>query len=142
MTTLILLSALCGPMPESRPNLTLYIHVGKGRESDIVRTEMRRKDLWIQSRLMYVEQHYKIEVKETLYKSRPCYQIGKGDDKHEFPPGTFACAGAFARTLESIAEQDQFARHEPEWLYQPWDWEIPYVRPKGPKIFPPVRGEQ
>lgn len=138
MNAILLTAILCGPVPDSKPNLTLYIHVGAGRESAIARSELRRKELWFQSKLMYVERHYKIEVKETLYKSRPCYQIGKGDDWHEFPPGTFASSGSFVRTLESIADQDQFARHEPEWLYQPWDWEIPYVRPKGPVVFPPV----
>ena len=138
MNALILCAVLCGPLPEAQPSLRLIIHVGQGRESDVVRQELRRPDPWFAGRRAMIEQHYRIEVKETLYRSRPQYQIGKGDEKHDFPPGTFSCAGSFTRTIESLTDSDQYDRWEPD---QPFyglyfgEWTPPKPRPK---VFPPV----
>lgn len=141
MTTAIILSLamLAGPPPESTPSLRLIVHVGTGRESDIVRSELKRDELWFLSKRWQIEQHYKIEVRESIFKGRPAYQIGTADDRHEFRPGTFSCAGSFTRALQSIAEMDQWERRAPDQYYGLYGAEI--IQPSKPIEFPPRRME-
>lgn len=140
MTAILLLACLIGPLPEASPSLKLIIHVdAKSRESQIVRSELARDHLWFSTKRYIIEQHYKIEVKEDLYNARPSYQIGKADDRHEFPPGTFSASGTFMLTLKSITDIDQFERYEPDLPVYYGDY--PYFtvdRPLRPKLFPPV----
>lgn len=143
MTTLLLLAAvLTGQPPDAKPTLRLIVHIdAKSREGRIVESELSREHLWFASRRYFIGQNYRIEVRDDVFKSRACYQIGTADERHEFPQGTFSASGSFIRTLESIADIDQWERHEPdrhtyygypEWLIEGAARPIPF--PPQPAI--------
>ena len=136
LSAIFVLALLAGPLPESKPSLVMRVHVGNGRESAMIRAEMQRQELYFLAKRAYVEQHYRIEIVESQYKLRPRWQIGKAGDKQEFPAGTFNAAGSFMRTLESIAEQDQYDRHLPDMKYNEWWMPFPHEKTPRPLKYP------
>ncbi len=111
VTSILLLAALIGPLPEQHPSLRLRIHTsGESRESLIIRSELSREDPWFGVRRWAIGQHYRVELIDDQYNLRPTWQIGTLGDRREFAPSTFAGSGSFIRSLEYIASNDQWER--------------------------------
>lgn len=113
MQLLLAIALLAGPPVESAGRIALRVHVGRSRESAVVRSELSRDQEWFLARRLAISVNYRIELIEDLYDQRPCYQIGKGDERHEFPPGTFTGSGTFLLTLSSVAKIDHWERENP-----------------------------
>jgi hypothetical protein len=129
---------LTGPPPTASPSLRLIIHIdSQTRDGKIVQSELRRPHLDFAWPRTWISQYYRIEVKDDLLRKRPCYQIGTGSEREDFPSGAFAASGSFIKTLESIAAQDEYDRHEVNG--NPWYFEDIFTnrRPR-PKAFPPL----
>lgn len=140
MYALLIAAVLTGPLPEAKPSLALRIHLSNSRESDVIRQELACDHEWFLSRRLAVERHYRIVLIEDLYRSRPCYQIGTGDDRHEFPPGSFAASGSAMRTIQSLCAVDHWHRAFPEYRYRMFaDGSYGAQRADGdkPEVFPP-----
>ncbi len=116
-----------------------------------MRSELSRIDAWFLAHRIAVEANYRIVLIEDLYKSRPSYQFGTGDDRHEFPPGSFSASGSFSKTLRSIADCHAWDRANP-WLQgYVWaetdvlgDWQRTQLREHladRPEVFPPLPPE-
>lgn len=134
---LLAFGSVAGPLPESNPSLVLRIHLGDNRESRIVRAELQREELYFLEKLASVRIYYRIELVESLKRSRPMWQIGKSGELQAFPPGTFNATGTFTRTLVSIAEQDQFERWEPDNIRNYMFPEFVFETRVRPKVYPP-----
>src|SRR5690349_21760341 len=123
IASILTIAILTGPLPEARPSLRLIIHLSDSRESQIVRSELARDhDFWKWKRVI-IEQNYQVELRESLFKSRPVYQIGKTDERHEFRAGTFSASGSFITALESICAIDLWERRNPYFSSGHWPTE-------------------
>ncbi len=138
MTFILAIAILLGPLPEAKPSLQLRIHVGAGRESDIIRSELARDHLWFAGRRAVIEQRYRIVLVDDGYRSRPWFQIGKADERREFASGAFASSGSFMLTIKSLTDIDQWERAFAEMYYvseagtvlrrppRPWEFPVPW----------------
>ena len=116
MYAALLFAVLTGPRLQApRPTLEIRIHVGNGRESSVIRSELNCDHEWFLSKRLRIENAYRLMLVDDLFKSRPTYQIGKGDARHDFAPGAFAASGSFMATLESVAAIDAWERANP-WM--------------------------
>lgn len=137
---ILILAMLTGPLPESKPSLALKLHVGAGRESDIIRSELNRSDPWFLSHKIAIGTHYRIEIIESLFKSRPQFQIGRGGERIDFPPGSFSASGSFTRTLRSVVDSDRWERDYPDSSYHMLpngEWAAGRDEATRPEVFPP-----
>lgn len=110
MTELLLACAiLTGAPPQYTGTLQLRIHLGKDRESAIIRSELARQQPYFLAKRLFVEANYRLIVDEDA-NDRPSYQFGRGGERTFFRPGSFRSSGCFMRALESIAEVDRYER--------------------------------
>lgn len=113
MFAALLFAILAGPPVDQPGRIALRLHLGRTQESAVVRSELARDHEWFLTRRLAIEAHYRIVLIEDLYSGRPSYQIGTGDERHEFPAGAFTCSGAFMLTLKSVADGDKWDRQNP-----------------------------
>jgi hypothetical protein len=106
---LILAAALMtGPPQPSGATLKLTIHLGRDRDSRIIRSELSRQEPYFLEKRLRVETSYRLTVDEEA-NDRPSYQIGRGD-REFFRRGSFRASGCFMAALASIVECDRYER--------------------------------
>ena len=118
MVAILIYAALVGPLPDP-PVLTLRIHLGRDHRSRIALAELSRNHPWWNAKRRHVQEHYRIIVDDQA-NDEPTWQIGTGDERHKFPPGTFIASGSFWLCLESITGIDYWERHNPFLDGNPW----------------------
>src|SRR4029077_7491281 len=108
--------------------------------SRIARAELSREHHWWLWKRFAIEQRYRIVVDDTEF-DHPSYQIGSGDERRRFAPGSFAASGSFMLTLHSLCAVDTWERSLPQIdVRQRADgsWSRERDQKNKPEVFPPL----
>ncbi len=144
MSWIIALLLMAGPPQPSGASMPLKIHLGRDHRSAVARSELGNMHEWFWEKRLKIEAGYRLIIDEDSLDC-PTYQIGRGDDRHQFPAGAFVASGTFMLTLLSIAMVDQWERQLPEnvvWVSQPdGNYEATRLQDDKPLVFPFVDNE-